>query len=439
MFVEDNAAAPTHAAVVAMLMAARALVDARIEVEPLDVQAASMRGMRACADLIELAYSRTLSSFERRGGPSAAGATSAIEWARRECNLSGAAAHDRVRVGRQIDELPLVAAAVEKGEIGFEHAAVLSRTAAEVPPAAREGIESVLLAEARKADPAQLRKAAQSYRHEVDAIGFLGDALAKRERRYLRLSERSDGMTILDGLLDPEGGALVRTALRPWMLPEGADDRRTAERRRADALVELCRRQAYGGGSTTRTRRRPQVLVIASDATMRGEPGAPAAQMGGAMVPAETAQRIACDATVTVVRVDANGQPRGPGRTHRTVTPNEWAALVARDGGCRWPQARPCGASLDECEADHLDSWVYTHTTDIRTTVLLCQKHHHMKHEGGWTLVGDPARTLVAIPPRADGRPAPVPPGTPGARTWREPPGVRRGSRRAAAVRAGPT
>jgi hypothetical protein len=182
-------------------------------------------------------------------------------------------------------------------------------------------------------------------------------------------------------------------------------------------------------------RGRPHMLVTVTDATLRGEPGAPAAEMGrGAMVPAETAQRMACDAFVTVVRLDSNGQPLGPGRTHRTVKPGEWAAMVARDRGCRGPQESRCDAPLDWCDGHHLDSWVYTKKTEIATSVVLCEGHHRKVHEEGWTLLGDPASKLMAIRPSPGGRPGRVPDGVPagvpGSKVWRQPPGAWRAGRR---------
>jgi hypothetical protein len=401
--------------------------------------ARDMRCLREIADVAEFGCSRRLPVFERKGGPKAAGATSAVAWVRSECNLSGAAAAERVQVGRHLDELPLVAAAVQNGEIGFEHAAVLARTAAEVGVDAVSDAQEVLLAKARINDPGQLRVVARSFSHSVDPAGFLDNALRQREKRFVRLHERQDGMTVLEGLLDPEAGAMLQAALDPFMMP-APDDTRTAPQRRADAVREVARRVVHGDTGHRTGRRRPHVLVIATDATLRGEPGAPAAEMGrGAMVPTETAQRIACDASVTVVRLDANGRPTGPGRMHRTVTPGEWAALVARDRGCRWPGRKKCPAPLDWCDGHHLDSYVYTKKTEIATTVVLCERHHTMVHEEGWALAGDPAGELLAFPPSPGGRPrgAPegVPAGVPGSRVWRQPAGAWRGGHRVSGAR----
>jgi hypothetical protein len=56
-----------------------------------------------------------------------------------------------------------------------------------------------------------------------------------------------DGLYYLDGVLDTEGGALLRTALDAVMGPPVKDDERTPAQRRADALTDLARRQLDGG------------------------------------------------------------------------------------------------------------------------------------------------------------------------------------------------
>ena len=56
-----------------------------------------------------------------------------------------------------------------------------------------------------------------------------------------------DGMFAIDGLLDPEGGSLLRGALDALMGPPQRGDGRTASQRRADALVEMAQRQLDEG------------------------------------------------------------------------------------------------------------------------------------------------------------------------------------------------
>src|SRR5256885_7478606 len=126
-----------------------------------------------------------------------------------------------------------------------------------------------------------------------------GEAHRAYGRRYLHLGEPMDGLIRLDGLLDAEGGATLRTALNAFMLP-GKEDDRTPGQRRADALIEVCRQR--GRPSADGAGPRPQLIITASVDTLAGIPGAPAARLdSGAMVPSATVQRLACDAAITRV------------------------------------------------------------------------------------------------------------------------------------------
>jgi Domain of unknown function (DUF222) len=55
------------------------------------------------------------------------------------------------------------------------------------------------------------------------------------------------GMVAIDGLLTPEAGETVLTALEPLARPAAADDQRSGAQRRADARTELARRVLEGG------------------------------------------------------------------------------------------------------------------------------------------------------------------------------------------------
>jgi hypothetical protein len=54
-------------------------------------------------------------------------------------------------------------------------------------------------------------------------------------------------MVALQGLLDPEAGQTLTAALDPLARPATADDARSGDQRRADALTELARRNLEAG------------------------------------------------------------------------------------------------------------------------------------------------------------------------------------------------
>ena len=133
------------------------------------------------------------------------------------------------------------------------------------------------------------------------------------------------------------------------------------------------------------------------------------------LLPSQSVRRILCDSDVTTVVVRASGAAgSGPGgstvgellleasrevlyvgRAERVVPPRLRRALEARDGHCRFPG---CQAHVRRCHAHHVLEWENGGSTDIDNCVLLCVRHHHAVHEGGWTLSRAPG-----IPPGGTG------------------------------------
>ena len=347
-------------------------------------------------DRLEAELARRLHRFHHLRGPAASGSPSTVSWLISRCRLSPGAAASRLTLARHLPDLPQTQHALRRGDIGAHHAAVIAHCADQLGPERVRPAESLLLDSARLLDPARLRHVTRHLRHCLDPDGALHDAEAGHQRRRLHLSSTRDGLLVLDGLLDPEGGATVLTAVGALSAPLPGDTR-TAAQRRADALVELCTRQ-LGGGSLPRVAgQRPHLTLTAPLATLRSQPGAPAGELAGAgPVVAETVYRLACDAALTTVTVGARGEPLGLGRTVRTVPPPLRRALVLRDRGCRFPG---CDRPPDWCEAHHLVPWAAGGPTTLDNLALLCRLHHRRVHEQGWRLVREPGGHLRAVPP----------------------------------------
>ncbi len=202
-------------------------------------------------------------------------------------------------------------------------------------------MEPTLLEAARTLDPGRFSLVTRHLRHCADPDGALAEANAVYERRHLQLSPSLDGFYVLDRLLDPEGGATLQTALNALSAPRSPEER-TAAQRRADALVELCRRQLDDGALPAVAGQRPHLTVTAPVGTLAALPGQPAGELAwGLPIPAQTVRRLACDAARTTVELADDGQPRAVGRTTRTVPPALRKALVVRDQGRRFPRLRP--------------------------------------------------------------------------------------------------
>src|SRR5216684_7419180 len=169
--------------------------------------------IREVIDRSESVFADGVRRFDLSGEYKADGALSLTAWLRWKCKLSGGAAAERVEIARQLEKLPQTQAAFASGEVGFQHVAVLAHTAEHVGAAAVREDEANLLQSARTMDPGQFTTVAKNFEHRVDAAGALAEANRAYERRYFHISEPQNGLVRLDGPVDVEGSATLRTAL----------------------------------------------------------------------------------------------------------------------------------------------------------------------------------------------------------------------------------
>jgi hypothetical protein len=370
--------------------------DADPVADKVDVQSADLVAMRRGIDQLEAQFSRRLVAFDAVRGYEIAGAADLISWLRSACRMGTSAAARRLHLARQLTELPETEAAWRSGAISAGHAAVIGRTVDDVGTKGARAAEPALLEAAESMNPGHVWLVGQRLRHVLDRRGALTDANAVYARRRLHLTKGIEGEFALDGLLDPEGGALLRTAIDALTRPMPGDDR-VASQRRADALVELARRQLDGGGLPTAGGQRPHLTVMVPAAALRREEGAPPAELEWAgPVVDEMARRLGCDAVVAAVGVDEGGAPLSVGRATRTIPPSLRRALTVRDRGCRFPG---CDRPPAWSDAHHLLHWADGGETALENLVLLCRPHHRLVHEEGWTLQRDADGEVVAAPP----------------------------------------
>src|SRR6266704_3410630 len=212
-------------------------------------------------DPLEAIFATGVRRFDKSGEYKADGALSLTAWLRWKCRLSGGAAMERVEIARQLEKLPRTGAAFANGDVGYQYVAVLARTAEHVGAAAVRKEEGTLLQAAQTMDPGQFVTVAKNFEHRVDAAGALAEANHAYQRRYFHIGEPVDGLVRVDGLLDAEGGATLRTALQPFMKPV-KDDARNYGQRSIDALMELCRQSS--GSRRDGAGPRPQLIIRAS-------------------------------------------------------------------------------------------------------------------------------------------------------------------------------
>src|SRR6202165_1594170 len=187
--------------------------------------------LRHLVDLLEVEFAMLAGRFAQTDEWDGGGFYSPIHWIRVNCHMGGGAAAERIAVGEQLDQLPLSAAALEEGEIGSGHLALIARTCEAVAQGPRALDESRLLAKGLELTVSQFRKACQHERHAADPIGFAEDERQAAEERRLTMSSFEDGGLFLKGVFDAAGGAAIRNALEPLARKCGQHDVRQREPR----------------------------------------------------------------------------------------------------------------------------------------------------------------------------------------------------------------
>lgn len=369
-------------------------------------------------------------SYRRRGWE-LGGYNSCAHWLAARTRLSLHTAREKVRAARALEDLPLISAAMARGELSLCAVRALSRVATPEN-------EAELLEAGRGCTVAQIERMVRAYRRRGP------DDEAERERRrfqdrHFSIFPDEDGMYVVKGLLPREIASVLEKAMEaggdalwrddrdraPARLLSDAERTRRAGRRRADALGLLAERalQAGFGGhasaeadaegreeaasaagderddvpvSGSRAERYQVMLHVEAGALDPDEPDG-ARLDDGTPVSYETSLRLSCDASlVTVVHAPGSrhrhhhAEPASPhdhprvlniGRRTRTIPPALRRALNVRDQGCRFP-----GCGLRFASAHHVIHWAHGGETSLRNYLLLCRHHHRLVHEEGWTV-----------------------------------------------------
>jgi hypothetical protein len=211
--------------------------------------------------------------------------------------------------------------------------------------------------------------------------------------------------------------------------------RQGRERRNAQALLGLCRQRLGMPGGAAPSAARPAMLLIADINALHGDGvGSATAQLmtltahGPVEVTAAAAERLACDATWRVVFTDGD-RILGVSAAHPKVSATLRAALIVRDGGCRFPA---CPQPAEACENHHVVPVKAGGPTTLENLALICNAHHHAIHDSGWVNRLHPDGTMtftrhgvtITSAPRAHQRLQPCEPppaGRPTRRRWTDP------------------
>jgi hypothetical protein len=311
-----------------------------------------LRRVQREASRLEARRAELIAEADRRGLPARQGFGSTTAWLVVLSGDPAAVCRSRLGVAESLQEMPETKAAFAAGDLPESRVRLLAQVRESAPEQfARD--EAALVAQATAASSQRLPQVLHEWRRATDPEGAEADTERAFARRALRLSPGLLlGMLHIDGDLDAESGTVVQTALRALSEPGALDpaDDRTPAQRRADALVEICRRHLDGTpGSASR---RPHLSVTVPWETLQQGHGLVATEVGP--ISAETARRLACDATVSRLVLQPDGSPAQAGQSRRVIPPALRRALHLRDQGCTHPG---CDMPARFCDAHHIVHW----------------------------------------------------------------------------------
>jgi hypothetical protein len=340
----------------------------------------------ATARLLDL-----IREFDARGGWNN-GFRSCAAWLGWRVGLDLGAAREHVRVARALGSLPLLSAALTRGELSYAKVRALTRVAT-------AETEERLLAVGKAGTAEHVERIVRGWRR-MDRKAEAQEAARRHAARALHVYQDEDGTVVLRGRLEPEVGALLvqaLTAARDTLYQRhagvvnaidandaevnGAEgDPPTMAQQQADALALLAETALHHGIDPGPPGERYQVVVHV-DAPVLADPDQPGQSVldDGAHVPAGTSERLACDASRVVMQHARDGRVVEVAARTRTIPPALRRALHHRDRGCRFP-----GCGLPFGQGHHVRHWAHGGPTKLSNLALLCRRHHRAVHEGGF-------------------------------------------------------
>ena len=345
-----------------------------------------------------------VSEFDRRIGWSGDGIMSCAHWLTLRTGLSTRTAQEYVRVARTLDELPRIRAAFAQGRLSYSKVRALTRV---VTPDREDELLNVALS----ADAAQLERVVRAIRSidqrereategevestaswewnsdgtlsarmrlsAMDGASFMA-ATVRAEYERTRNVEADEDVPDIAELAAAQDVSSEELGLEP-------SDRRLwrhtpsniapAVVLMADTMQSAIKVPTFTPGaevvvhSHERDDGAPDLpVVVAPDPHVEGGPAVSGAEVTEA----------SCAGTKTDVHHGKQGSIPSWGRRTRTPSTRTLRAILARDGGCRYPG---CGRTR-HLHAHHVRFWSHGGDTTPDNLVLLCSSHHRSLHRG---------------------------------------------------------
>ena len=391
--------------------------------------------LRALTRQLEAAHAALAQRFARSLEWEADGARSAARWLHSQGNDSWEGTRTTLERGSLMDDFPYVADAWRRGEISAQHIDALGRIGRRYKDLHADlmAVDEAIAVVAVRCEPHEFYQRLRQMCHRANP-----DAVDERDREQptgLHVSVLLDGLVRIDGTLDAVLGARFMAMLEsgrrrvsapnegadgsgspagaaeadvsdagPWSAealgaePSTARDPRPMSQRNLDALAHILDAAGAATGDLSLplvTGERPTINVTVPLEVLMDEHSVEAAWLERFGVPTTlitgaAARRLACDASLRPLIVDRQGQLVAMMPKVRTIHPALRRAVFMRDRHCRFTG---CRSRIDEVH--HIVYYRHDGPTVLSNLVGLCWHHHHLIHDTGWHIEGDPGGRLT--------------------------------------------
>ncbi|MDP5095624.1 MAG: HNH endonuclease [Candidatus Nanopelagicales bacterium] len=336
------------------------------------------------------------------------GARSAVRWLFGSGNDSWAGTHSLLGRGELMSDFPCMGGAWRAGVISAQHLDALGRVRRRYPALADDlvAVDEAIPPPPPRCEPREFYQRLRQLCHRVNP-----EAVDDRDRDQptgLHVSMLLDGLVRIDGTLDAVLGARFMAMLESARRDVNTSTQDPASQgpvppspmsqRNLDALRRILDAAGAATGDLALplvTGERPTINVTVPLEALIDEGSVEVAwleQFGvpTTMITGAAARQLACDSSVRPLLVDRQGQLVAMMPKVRTIHPALRRAVFIRDRVCRFTG---CRSRIDEVH--HITYYRHGGPTVLSNLVGLCWHHHHLVHDVGWRIDGDPGGRLT--------------------------------------------
>ncbi len=386
---------------------------------------------RKFIDTCEAAWLAKLVVFDASGTWAEDGHATCVSWLVGECEMSRSTAKEKLRVAHELVRRPVVAAAFASGAISYEKARVLTRLDGvddvrdvrflafadnDTAEVLQRRVQRWNYYEGQDKEPSDLNDR-RGWRRERGFADGMGRIIIEASDEEL---DRAEG--VVDAYLDhlwyaqhraqpvdkataePHPQVVLRSvpAATEHVPPtpeqfaarfttEVTDEpKRTWGQRRVDAFLDLFEEIALARADQIDPERACIGVTVDYQTLVERAPGS-ATLDSGRVITGEAARRLACDAGIVRMIVNGVAEILDVGRKTRTWPPAMRRAIRARHHHrCAFPA---CERRITQIH--HIIWWENGGITAVINGVPLCSTHHHLVHEGQWTVNYNPTTGIT--------------------------------------------